>query len=61
MGLCAQAKMLIDRAQQFWSKKYILRQRVHPGGKAAMFISCSATSYPEVFQGALQVMRSFFL
>lgn len=27
MGICAQAKMLIDRAQQFWATKYLLKQK----------------------------------
>lgn len=30
MGICAQAKMFIDRAQQFWAARYLLGKSVVP-------------------------------
>lgn len=64
MGICAQAKMLIDRAQQFWATKNILGKNViteksRPSRKG-IFISCAGTTLPGVFDGAVRVARYFF-
>jgi len=65
MGICAQAKMLIDRAQQFWAAKYILkRPGIHNAEQHSswqgIFISCAGTNLPGVFDGAIQVVKYFF-
>ncbi|HHW44918.1 MAG TPA: flavodoxin family protein [Desulfotomaculum sp.] len=65
MGICAQAKMLIDRAQQFWAAKYILKKEGIPGiknrpARRGIFISCGGTTMPGVFDGSVQVVKAFF-
>ncbi|MGQ9824496.1 MAG: flavodoxin family protein, partial [Desulfotomaculales bacterium] len=66
MGICAQAKMLIDRAQQFWAAKYLLKRSVLADGeknrpaRRGIFVSCAGTRLPGVFDGAVQVARYFF-
>ncbi len=65
MGICAQAKMFIDRAQQFWAARYLLGKSVVPDrerrpARRGVFISCAGTTLPGVFDGALQVARYFF-
>jgi len=65
MSLNAQAKILIDRAQQFWSVKYILKQNViekkDRTERRGIFISCAGTNLPGVFDGALRVIKYFFM
>lgn len=65
MGICAQAKMFIDRSQQFWACKYILKRPVieennRIRSRAGLFISTAGTDMPGVFDGALRVARYFF-
>lgn len=65
LGICAQAKMLIDRAQQFWAAKYLLKQAIIPGQKTrparrGIFLSCGGTTLPGLFDGTLQVVKIFF-
>lgn len=66
MGVCAQAKILIDRTQRFWATKYILKKNVienkeqRPPRKG-MFISVAGSNHKDVFMGALQTARYLFL
>lgn len=66
MGMCAQAKSMVDRTQRFWSTKYILKRNViinkelRPARKG-IYISASGSDHKNVFDGALQVARYFFL
>jgi len=63
MGICAQAKMLIDRSQQFWAARYVLNIPVGEKPNQArrgMFISCSGTSLPGVFDGTVRTARYFY-
>ena len=66
MGICAQAKTLIDRTQRFWATKYILKRDVienkdqRPPRKG-MFISVAGSNHKDMFMGALQTARYFFL
>jgi len=63
MGICAQAKMLIDRSQQFWAARYVLNIPVGEKpdqARRGMFISCSGTSLPGVFDGTVRTARYFF-
>jgi len=64
MGICAQAKALIDRSQQFWAAKYLLDRRlfdeVSRPRREGIYISCAGTRLSGVFEGALQVVRYFF-
>lgn len=65
MGICAHAKMFIDRAQQFWATRYILKRPVVEDVKLretrrGIFISAAGTNLPGVFDGTLRVARYFF-
>ncbi len=66
MGMCAQAKAMIDRTQRFWATKYILNKSViadkdsRPPRKG-MFISAAGSGHKGVFDGAIQVTKYFFL
>lgn len=64
MGICAQAKMLIDRSQQFWACKYVLNRPVVEDekkrlGRRGIFISAAGTELPGVFDGAIRVTKYF--
>ncbi|SFG53941.1 Multimeric flavodoxin WrbA [Desulfotomaculum arcticum] len=65
MGINAQAKALIDRSQQFWAVKYLLDQKVVNLGERparnGIFISCAGTNLPGVFDGAIRVIKYFFM
>jgi len=63
MAHCAQAKLLIDRCQAFWSCKYILKQRLRSPDqpvRRGIFISVGATHGPKVFAGSKITMKWFF-
>lgn len=65
MGINAQTKALIDRSQQFWAAKYLLDQKVvnlegRPA-RSGIFISCAGTNLPGVFDGAIRVIKYFFM
>lgn len=65
MGICAQAKMLIDRAQQFWATKYVLKRPVIPEAalrtpRRGIYISTAGTGLSGVFDGATRVVKYFF-
>ncbi|GAV23450.1 flavodoxin family protein [Carboxydothermus pertinax] len=53
MGLCAQAKALIDRMQPYWAQKYILKQRepTSPERKG-LYLLTAGTNFNSVFTGA---------
>ncbi|MFZ5644502.1 MAG: flavodoxin family protein [Bacillota bacterium] len=65
MGICAHAKMFIDRAQQFWATKYILKKQVvedefRRKSRRGLFISCAGTNLEGVFDGTVRVASYFF-
>jgi multimeric flavodoxin WrbA len=62
MAHCAQAKLLIDRCQSFWARRYILKQSLmQPGQKfrRGIFISVAATHGSKVFSGVKVTMKWF--
>ncbi|WP_034631381.1 flavodoxin family protein [Desulfotruncus alcoholivorax] len=65
MGINAQAKALIDRSQQFWAAKYLLDRKAvdleNRPAREGIFISCAGTNLPGVFDGAIQVVKYFFM
>jgi len=66
MGMCAQAKAMVDRTQRFWSTKYILKRDVITNKedrppRRGIFISAAGSNHKNVFNGALQVAKYFFL
>jgi multimeric flavodoxin WrbA len=64
MGLCSQAKALVDRAQVFRSRKYVLLEPVVPperkDKRIGIFVSVSGQKMEHVFDGAVLSMQCFF-
>ncbi|KPK75753.1 MAG: hypothetical protein AMJ79_09880 [Phycisphaerae bacterium SM23_30] len=63
MAHCAQAKLLIDRCQALWSRRYILKQPIQDPGRPrrrGIFISVGATRGSKVFAGVKITMKWFF-
>jgi multimeric flavodoxin WrbA len=63
MAHCAQAKLVIDRCQVFWARKYILKKPVVPGvhgPRRGVFVSVGATHGSKVFAGVKVTMKWFF-
>ena len=58
----AHTKILIDRCQSLWVKRYILQLPVSPGRprRKGAFISVGATQGKRLFDGVLLTMRYFF-
>ncbi|MCK9318212.1 flavodoxin family protein [Methanoculleus sp.] len=64
MGLAAQAKALVDRAQVFRSRKYVLRLPVVPperkGQRVGIFLSTAGQDWDNVFDAAIPAVKCFF-
>jgi FMN-dependent NADH-azoreductase len=64
MGLCAQAKALVDRAQVFRSRKYVLKLPVVPperkGKRLGIFLATAGQKWEYVFDAAIPSVRCFF-
>ncbi len=63
MGLCSQAKALVDRAQVFRSRKYVLKLPVIPperkGKRIGIFIASAGQMWENVFNGAIPSVKCF--
>lgn len=64
MGLCSQAKALVDRAQVFRSRKYVLKLPVVPperiGKRLGIFLSTAGQTWDYVFDAAIPSVKCFF-
>ncbi|QYZ79543.1 flavodoxin family protein [Methanofollis formosanus] len=64
MGVCAQAKALIDRAQVFRSRKYVLHLPVVPperkGKRLGVFLSTAGQTWEHVFDAAVPAVKCFY-
>ncbi|MCQ8893553.1 MAG: NAD(P)H-dependent oxidoreductase [Methanolinea sp.] len=64
MGICAQAKALIDRFQVFRSRKYVLKLPIVPperkGTRMGVFLSTAGQKWDHVFDGAVPSVKCFF-
>ncbi len=64
IGICAQAKALIDRFQVFRSRKYVLKLPVVPlerkGKRIGVFLSTAGQNWDHVFDGAVPTVKCFF-
>lgn len=64
MNLAAQAKILIDRLQCFWAKKYVLKEHLVAEKKRkerrGLWISAAGLNRPDVFDCALVTVKYFF-
>ncbi|MFA5330977.1 MAG: flavodoxin family protein [Methanoregula sp.] len=63
MGLCSQVKALVDRAQVFRSRKYVLKLPVIPpermGKRLAVFLATAGQAWPHVFDAAVPSVKCF--
>ena len=64
MGVSSQAKALIDRAQVFRSRKYVLKLPIVPpdrkGKRLGVFLATAGQTWDRVFDGASHVGKVFF-
>lgn len=64
MGICAQVKALIDRAQVFRSRKYVLKLPVVPperkGKRVGVFLSTAGQNWDYVFDAAIPTVKCFY-
>lgn len=64
MGIAAQAKALIDRAQVFTSRKYVLKLPVVPverkGKRLGVFLSTAGQNWSYVFDAAIPSVKCFY-
>lgn len=61
-GISAQAKAMIDRCQQFWCEKYLLKQPIPPGphGRKGLFICVGGMKREEGVRCSETTARAFF-
>jgi multimeric flavodoxin WrbA len=57
-NVTAQCKVLIDRSQALWSRKYVLKRTSRP--KAGFFLSVGATKGKKMFDCAILTVKYFF-
>ena len=63
MGPCAQAKLLIDRCQCLWSRKYVLKQPVAPDApqdRRALVIAVGGSKSKKMFDSVRLTMKYWF-
>lgn len=64
MGLAAQVKALVDRAQVFRSRKYVLKLPIVPperkGKRLGVFIATAGQDWDHVFNAAVPSVKCFF-
>jgi multimeric flavodoxin WrbA len=64
MGVPAQGKALIDRAQVFRSRKYVLKLPVVPperkGKRMGIYLATAGQTWDHVFEGAIMSVKCFF-
>jgi multimeric flavodoxin WrbA len=64
MGLAAQVKALVDRAQVFRSRKYVLKLPVVPperkGKRLGVFLSTAGQKWSYVFDAAIPSVKCFY-
>jgi multimeric flavodoxin WrbA len=64
MGLAAQVKALVDRAQVFRSRKYVLRLPIVPperkGKRLGLFLSTAGQTWDYVFDAAIPSVKCFY-
>lgn len=64
MGLASQVKALVDRAQVFRSRKYVLKLPIVPperkGKRFGVFLSTAGQDWPNVFDAAVPSVKCFY-
>ncbi|MEW6027583.1 MAG: flavodoxin family protein [Planctomycetota bacterium] len=56
----AQVKIIIDRCQALWARKYILKETPKHSGRKGFFISAGGTKGENLFTGTVLTVRYFF-
>lgn len=59
-GLTGQLKVLIDRCQATWARRYVLKQALGTPGRKGAFIGVGATKGARLFEGSVLVIKYFF-
>ncbi len=63
VAVSAYSKMLIDRCQCLWARKYVLKEE-YPEEKRAnrfgVFLSTAGSRNPGIFEGAIKTVKSFY-
>jgi multimeric flavodoxin WrbA len=64
MGITAELKSLVDRAQPYWARKFVLKSLYfdydHIQSHKGLFISTAGQSWDNVFDGAFPIVNAFF-
>jgi multimeric flavodoxin WrbA len=64
MGLAAQVKALVDRAQVFRSRKYVLKLPIVPperkGNRLGVFLATAGQNWDHVFNAAVPSVKCFY-
>jgi multimeric flavodoxin WrbA len=64
MGITAELKSLVDRAQPYWARKFVLKNLYfdydHIQSHKGLFISTAGQSWDNVFDGAFPIVNAFF-
>jgi multimeric flavodoxin WrbA len=64
MGLASQVKALVDRAQVFRSRKYVLKLPIVPperkGKRLGVFLATAGQTWPYVFDAAVPSVKCFY-
>jgi len=62
MGVTAQTKMMIDRCQALWVRKYVLKLPISNRDRKGKgyFLSVGGTGLPNLFQPAIATVKSWF-
>ena len=62
MGLPSQVKTMVDRAQSFWVKKYLLKVPPLTGSRErkGLFVTVGGRTGEHLFDGALATVKAFF-
>jgi multimeric flavodoxin WrbA len=56
----AQVKVIIDRCQALWARKYILKATIKEPRRRGFFISAGGTKGEHLFDGTVQTVKYFF-
>lgn len=56
----AQVKIIIDRCQALWARKYILKKTPKGAGRKGFFISAGGTKGENLFTGTILTVKYFF-
>jgi multimeric flavodoxin WrbA len=53
-------KLLIDRCQALWARRYVLKQNPPDSARKGVFIGVGATKGKQLFDGSILTMKYFF-